>query len=175
MNTRKPYIKRHADGTLWAKGSMANGVMEGYWKWFRKDGTLMRSGHFSNGKQVGEWVTFDAKGKVYKRATMKAGKGAQLKAVSERKVCSRGHVFYKSSACPVCPVCWPGARKRAQSDFPEKLAAPALRALAHADIKTLKGLTKHTEKEIAALHGMGPNAVKLLKLALKDKKYKFAE
>lgn len=100
---------------------------------------------------------------------MKTEKGAQFKPMSVRKVCSYGHVFYKSSACPACPVCWPGARKRTQSDFPEKLAAPALRALAHADIKTLKDLTKHSEKEIAALHGMGPNAVKPLKLALKGK------
>ena len=26
--------------------------------------------------------------------------------------CSRGHQFYKSSAQPVCPICWPGRYKK---------------------------------------------------------------
>src|SRR5438309_1005170 len=41
------------------------------------------------------------------------------------KTCSRGHEFYKSSDCPVCPKCWPGFYEKNKSDFP-KLAAPAL-------------------------------------------------
>ncbi len=35
------------------------------------------------------------------------------------KVCSRGHRFQKSSDCPVCPICWPGQRKKLKSDFPK--------------------------------------------------------
>lgn len=61
-----PYVHRHKDGTLWAKGSLKGGVMHGYWEWFRKDGSKMRSGHFENGKQAGEWTTYDRKGKVVK-------------------------------------------------------------------------------------------------------------
>ena len=62
----KEYTKNHNDGSIWAKGQMVDGVMEGYWEWFRKDGTKMRSGNFKKGKQVGEWITYDQKGKVYK-------------------------------------------------------------------------------------------------------------
>lgn len=68
--TKKPvidtYIKRHKDGSIWAKGKMLKGKLDGYWEWYRKDGTRMRSGHFKQSKQVGEWITYDKKGKVYK-------------------------------------------------------------------------------------------------------------
>jgi antitoxin component YwqK of YwqJK toxin-antitoxin module len=67
----KEHIHYHKDGTIWAKGRMLDGVMTGYWEWFRKDGTLMRSGHFENGEQVGEWTTYDRNGKVVKVTRMK--------------------------------------------------------------------------------------------------------
>lgn len=87
------------------------------------------------------------------------------------KICSRGHRFYKSSDCPVCPQCWSGYyRTKNQSDFPPKLAAPALRALANAKLANLCALTKLTEAELAALHGIGPRAMVLLQQALKAKK-----
>jgi len=60
------YIKYHNDGSIWAKGRTVNGLMEGYWEWFRKDGTLMRSGYFEKDKQVGEWTTYDKSGKIVK-------------------------------------------------------------------------------------------------------------
>ncbi len=86
------------------------------------------------------------------------------------KTCSRGHRFQKSSDCPVCPICWSGYyRKNKQGEFPEKLAAPALRALLTANIMTLKSLSKHTEAQILALHGMGPGSLPVLRSALKDK------
>lgn len=68
---KKKYIKYHNDGSIWAKGTLAGGKMDGYWEWFRKDGTKMRSGYFNKNKQVGEWVTHDKKGKVYKVAQMR--------------------------------------------------------------------------------------------------------
>ncbi len=52
------------------------------------------------------------------------------------------------------------------SDFPEKLAAPAERALSNAKIQNLKQLTKWSEEELSQLHGMGPNALNKLKLAM---------
>jgi antitoxin component YwqK of YwqJK toxin-antitoxin module len=67
----KKYIKYHADGSLWAKGSFAAGKMDGYWEWFRKDGTKMRSGYFKKDKQIGEWITYDKNGKVVKVTKMK--------------------------------------------------------------------------------------------------------
>lgn len=65
------YTKYHKDGSIWARGTMVDGVMEGYWEWFRKDGSKMRSGHFENGEQVGEWTTYDRQGQVYKVTHMK--------------------------------------------------------------------------------------------------------
>jgi antitoxin component YwqK of YwqJK toxin-antitoxin module len=50
---------------------MINGVMTGYWEWYRKDGTRMRSGYLENGEQVGQWTTYDKNGKVVKVTTMK--------------------------------------------------------------------------------------------------------
>lgn len=50
--------------------------------------------------------------------------------------------------------------------FP-KLAAPAQRALAGAKLKSLDDLARLTEAELAALHGMGPNALARLKDAMK--------
>ena len=56
-----------------------------------------------------------------------------------------------------------------------KLAAPAQRALASAGIKNLKQLSRWSEKELAALHGIGPNAVKELRRALKAEGWSFAK
>ena len=67
----KKHVHYHKDGTIWAKGQMTDGIMTGYWEWFRKDGTIMRSGHFENGEQAGEWTTYDRTGKAFKVTKMK--------------------------------------------------------------------------------------------------------
>ncbi len=91
-----------------------------------------------------------------------------------KKVCDRGHVFYKSSDCPVCPTCWSGYyREGHNGDFPEKLSAPALRALLNAHIFNLAQLAKYSENEILELHGMGPSSIPLLKEAMHKKKLEF--
>lgn len=92
------------------------------------------------------------------------------------KTCSRGHKFYKSSDCPVCPICWSGYyREKNGGDFPDQLAAPALRALLNAKIYNLAELTKRAEREILELHGMGPNAVRRLKVAMRNKGLSFTK
>jgi len=48
-----------------------DGVLVGYWEWFRKDGTKLRSGHFAKGEQTGEWTTYDKAGQPYKVTTIK--------------------------------------------------------------------------------------------------------
>ncbi len=58
---------------MWAKGQMLDGVMTGYWEWFRKDGSKMRSGTFEEGEQVGEWTTYDRDGNIVKVTQMKRG------------------------------------------------------------------------------------------------------
>lgn len=67
----KADVHYHADGSLWAKGQTKDGVMTGYWEWFRKDGSKMRSGTFTGGLQTGEWTTYDRKGRVVKVTKMK--------------------------------------------------------------------------------------------------------
>ena len=66
------HIEYHKDGSIWARGQKADGVLVGYWEWFRKDGTKMRSGHFENGEQTGEWITYDKGGQIYKTSRIKA-------------------------------------------------------------------------------------------------------
>lgn len=56
-----------------------------------------------------------------------------------------------------------------ENDFPPKLASPARRALAGAGYSRLEQLTHVTEAELLQLHGMGPNAIKLLREALEAK------
>ncbi len=47
------------------------------------------------------------------------------------------------------------------------LAAPARRALINENIKTFTDLKKYTKTDIADLHGIGPNALVILKPYLK--------
>lgn len=54
-----------------------------------------------------------------------------------------------------------------KSDLP-KVAAPAQRALQSAGITSLKQLTKVSEDELMQLHGMGKNALSILREALKE-------
>ena len=61
------------------------------------------------------------------------------------------------------------------SDLPIELAKPAQRALAEADIRRLKQLTKLSEDEVKQLHGIGPNALAQLRRALIAKGLSFAE
>ena len=63
-------------------------------------------------------------------------------------------------------------QQKKQSDLP-RLAAPAHRALAGAGIQNLQQLTKFSEAEIKQLHGIGPNALKQLRSALKAKGLSF--
>lgn len=49
-----------------------------------------------------------------------------------------------------------------------KLAAPAARALNGAGLTSLASLSRVREADVAALHGMGPNAMGILKAALKQ-------
>jgi predicted DNA-binding protein (MmcQ/YjbR family) len=82
-----------------------------------------------------------------------------------KKTCDKDHVFYKSSACPVCPIC--EKNKKPLEGFLSQLAAPARRALENAGIKTITQLRKKTEEELLSLHGMGPGSIPRLRAILK--------
>jgi DNA repair protein RadC len=64
---------------------------------------------------------------------------------------------------------------RVENGLPKGLAAPARRALSAAGIQSLKQLTAFSEKEVAELHGIGPNAVAQLRRALHAKGMSFAK
>lgn len=83
-----------------------------------------------------------------------------------RKTCAQGHVYYKSSDCPVCPVC--EHQRKPDNGFLMAVAAPARRALEGAGITSLKSLSLFSEKELLQLHGMGPGSLPKLKAALKQ-------
>jgi hypothetical protein len=62
-----------------------------------------------------------------------------------------------------------------ESDLPLGLSAPARRALVGAGYVQLEQLTRLSEAEIKQLHGIGPNAIKQLRLALDAKGLSFAD
>lgn len=64
--------------------------------------------------------------------------------------------------------------KEDKNSLPVKLSRPAQRALHNAGISKLPQLSKFSEKEIAKLHGVGPNAIVQLKKALADAGLSFA-
>ena len=56
-----------------------------------------------------------------------------------------------------------------------KLAAPARRALQGAGYTRLEDLTKLTESEVMKLHGMGANAMQVLRTALAERGLSFRD
>jgi predicted Fe-Mo cluster-binding NifX family protein len=68
----------------------------------------------------------------------------------------------------------PAKKPEASSDLP-KLAAPAMRALNGVGLTSLAKLARATEAEVVALHGMGPNAMKDIKAAMKARGLSFAK
>lgn len=82
------------------------------------------------------------------------------------RTCDRGHSYYKSSDCPVCPTC--AQDEKSAEGFLSTLSAPARRALEGAGITTIDKLSKHTERELVSLHGFGPASIPKLRSILKE-------
>jgi len=93
--------------------------------------------------------------------------------VKKLKTCSKGHQFYKSTDCPTCPIC--EKENKPMSGFLSSISAPARRALEREGINSLIQLSKHSEKELLQLHGMGPKAIVILKQLLTEKKLSFGK
>lgn len=81
------------------------------------------------------------------------------------RTCPKGHEYYKSSDCPVCPVC--EKAKVPKQDFMKMLAAPARRALGAKHITSLEKLATFTEADLLKIHGLGPGSIPKLRNALK--------
>jgi hypothetical protein len=60
------------------------------------------------------------------------------------------------------------------TDLP-KLSAPARRALLGAGYTRLEHLTRAKESDVMKLHGMGPNAMRVLRDALRERGLSFRE
>lgn len=61
-----------------------------------------------------------------------------------------------------------------ESNFP-KIGAPATRALAQAGYTRLEQLPQVSAAELLKLHGVGPKAIGILRLALHEKGLSFAD
>ena len=77
-----------------------------------------------------------------------------------QKACVKGHVFEKASDCRACPECERGSTVAGARP---KIGAPATRALDNAGVKGLGDLTSWSERDLLALHGMGPKALDILR------------
>lgn len=90
-----------------------------------------------------------------------------------RRTCSQGHTYYKSSDCPTCPIC--EQERKPDNGFLSMLSAPARRALENHGITTLQELSNYREKDILKLHGMGPASLPKLRTALRASGLSFKE
>src|SRR5262245_45278371 len=59
--------------------------------------------------------------------------------------------------------------------FPKGVSKPAQRALASVGVFSVDQTARFSEKELAALHGMGPKALGLIKAALRERGKSFAK
>ncbi len=81
------------------------------------------------------------------------------------RTCKKGHQYYKSSDCPVCPTC--AAEEKPEEEILAVVGAPARRALQNAGISNAKQLSKWSKKELLQLHGFGPSSIPRLEAVLK--------
>ena len=87
------------------------------------------------------------------------------------KICKKGHKFYKSSDCPICPKC--EEERKPNDNFLSLIGAPARRALENNGITTLEQLSEYSEKEILSFHGMGRSTIPKLQKLLSDNELSF--
>lgn len=64
---------------------------------------------------------------------------------------------------------------RPVGDLPDDMGKTAPRELLNAGIDSLEKVSEHSEKELLAIHGVGPNAIRILREALAAKGLCFAE
>jgi hypothetical protein len=89
----------------------------------------------------------------------------------QQKICKNGHVFFKSSDCPICPIC--ETRRKPINDFLARIGAPAGRSLENNSISSLEKLATFSEKEVLKFHGIGKNSIPKLKKMLEEVNLEF--
>lgn len=85
------------------------------------------------------------------------------------KSCEKGHQFYKTSSCPVCPIC----EQQKEAFFITKLSAPARRALENAGIDSVEKLATYSEKKLLKLDGFGETSIPVLREIFEESGLKF--
>ena len=65
--------------------------------------------------------------------------------------------------------------KQQEFNLPVKLAKPAQRALSNAGITSLRQLSEFSEQEISALHGIGQDALRKIREALRENGLSFSD
>lgn len=91
--------------------------------------------------------------------------------VKKLRTCGKGHQYYKSSDCPVCPRCEKECKP--EDGFLSVIPSPARRALESKGITSLDQLSKYSEFDILKLHGMGPGSIPKLTRELRDAELSF--
>ncbi|WP_120005099.1 hypothetical protein [Nesterenkonia muleiensis] len=64
---------------------------------------------------------------------------------------------------------------RPVGDLPHSMGKTAPRELKYAGIDSLQKASKHTEKELLAIHGVGPKAIRVMKEAMAEKGLSFRQ
>lgn len=64
---------------------------------------------------------------------------------------------------------------RPVGDLPNEMGKTAPRELHHHGISSLAQVAKHTRKELLAIHGVGPKAIRILEEALAAKNLTFKD
>lgn len=93
-----------------------------------------------------------------------------MKRERTQRTCRRGHRYWKSSDCPTCPVC--EAQRAPSEGWMSALGAPARRALEREELTRIEVLAERTEKELLALHGIGPSSLPVIRAAMRSLKSK---
>lgn len=96
-----------------------------------------------------------------------------MKKTKTLRTCEKGHEYYKSSDCPVCPYC--EAARKLEFDVFSSLSAPARRALKGKGIVTVQALSSYSETDILQLHGIGKTSIPKLIALLKAEGLNFKE
>jgi DNA-directed RNA polymerase alpha subunit len=89
----------------------------------------------------------------------------------QQKICKNGHVFFKSSDCPICPIC--EKTRKPLNDLLAELGAPARRALENNAINSLEKLATFSENEVLKFHGIGKSSIPKLKKMLEEVNLEF--
>lgn len=133
-------------------------------KAFQKELSIYEGAKGSIKFPIDKPLPFDLISKIVKFRVKENLEKASTKTKKNVKTCPKGHKYNKSTDCPTCPVC--EQERKPQNSILSLLGAPARRALENKAITTPQQLSGFSEKEILALHGMGPSSIPKLRQAL---------